>query len=144
MPLQPYIRRVLREIGIAPAQLNPNAWRIVIWMYSLWRSMKYPAPTFREIEHCYSLYSHKFGGDGWWALACRDKQDSEPLITGLPSSNKEWKKTWFVYRGDWGKNLQLGGRPQRVRSVFNIPGVWGLLRFYFRNSFATPCFICVH
>ena len=25
LPLQQYIRRVLREIGIAPAQLNPNA-----------------------------------------------------------------------------------------------------------------------
>ena len=125
LPLQPYIRRVLREIGIAPAQLNPNAWRIVIGMYSLWRSMKYPDPTFAEIGHCYSLYSHKSGGDGWWALACKDKRDGEPLITGLPSSNKEWKKTWFVAGGNWGKDLQLGGRHQRVRSVFNFPGVWG-------------------
>ena len=127
LPLQPYLRRVLREIGIAPAQLNPNGWRVLIGMYSLWKGMKYPPPTFAEIGHCYSLYSHKSGGDGWWALASRDKQGGEPLITGLPSSNKEWKKTWFVAGGNWGKDLRLGGKPQRVRSVFNIPGVWNPL-----------------
>ncbi|KAI9162395.1 hypothetical protein LWI28_026850 [Acer negundo] len=35
------------------------------------------------------------------ALACRDKQDDKPLITRLPSSNNEWKKTWFVAEGNW-------------------------------------------
>ncbi|KAI9197011.1 hypothetical protein LWI28_029025 [Acer negundo] len=80
LPLQPY---VLREIGVASAQLNPNAWRV--------------------------------------ALACFDKRDGEPLITELPYSNKEWKKTWFISGGEWGKTLRLGGKPQRVRSVFNIP-----------------------
>ena len=129
LPLQPYLRRVLREIGVAPAQLNPNAWRILIGMYSLWRGMNLPPPTLAEIGHCYRLYSHRSGGDGWWALSCCDKRDGEPLITGLPSSNKEWKKTWFVAGGEWGKDLQLGGRHQRVRSVFNIPGVWDFLNF---------------
>ena len=130
LPLHPFVRRVLREIGVAPGQLNPNAWRIVIGMYSLWRSMEFPKPTFAEIGHCYRLYSHRSVGDGWWALACCDKRDGEPLITGLPSSNKEWKKTWFVTGGNWGKNLRLGGRPQRVRSVFNILGVWGPPRIF--------------
>ncbi|KAI9180839.1 hypothetical protein LWI28_008645 [Acer negundo] len=99
-------------------------------MFSLWRSVKFLDPTFTEIGHCYRLYSHKSGGDGWWVFSCCDKRDVEPLIIDLPSSNKEWKKTWFVARGNWGKDLQLCGRPQRVRSVFNIIGVWGFLRFY--------------
>ncbi|KAK3180688.1 hypothetical protein Dsin_000077 [Dipteronia sinensis] len=93
LPLHPYIRRVFREFGIAPAQLNPSGWRIVIGMYALWHSIGFLAPIFLEIEHYYDLYSHRSMGDGWWDLACRDKQDSEPLITGIPFSNKEWKKS---------------------------------------------------
>ncbi|KAL5831442.1 hypothetical protein ACOSQ4_016796 [Xanthoceras sorbifolium] len=50
LPLQPYLRRVLREIGIAPAQLNPNGWRILIGMWSLWKDIGATSdPTFREI-----------------------------------------------------------------------------------------------
>ncbi|KAL5822075.1 hypothetical protein ACOSQ3_023957 [Xanthoceras sorbifolium] len=30
LPLQPYLRRVFREIGITLAQLSPNGWRILI------------------------------------------------------------------------------------------------------------------
>ncbi|KAK3198795.1 hypothetical protein Dsin_022210 [Dipteronia sinensis] len=114
LPLPTYIRRMLREVGVAPAQLNLNGWRILIGMFALWRSRGFLAPTFTEIGHCYSLFSHKSEGDGWWGLACCDKQEGEPLITGLPSSNKEWKQTWFVADGDWGKEF--------IRSVFNLPG----------------------
>ncbi|KAK3221707.1 hypothetical protein Dsin_008732 [Dipteronia sinensis] len=93
LAIHTYIRKVLREIGVAPAQLNPNGWRIVIRMFALWRSRGFPAPSFTDIGHCYSLFSHKLEGDGWWGLACCDKQEDEPLIIGLSSSNKEWKKT---------------------------------------------------
>ncbi|KAI9182075.1 hypothetical protein LWI28_021813 [Acer negundo] len=85
--------------------------------------MNFPTPTFLEIAHCYNFYSHKPGGDMWWALACCDKQSGELLITGLPSSNKKWKKTWFVANDDWGKDVQLGGHSQSVHSVFNRLGV---------------------
>ena len=129
LPLHPYIRRVLRECSVAPAQLNPNAWRVVIGMFALWRRLGFPEPTLREIRHCYSFRPHRAGGDGWWALASFDKQGGEPLITGLPTSNKEWKKSWFVAAGDWGKDLHFGGRRQSVRSVFNLPGVWDSLLF---------------
>ena len=100
LPLHPYIRRICQEFMIAPAQLNPNAWRVVIGMYALWRSLGFLAPTLREVGHCYSFRPHRAGGDGWWALASYDKQGVEPLITGLPSSNKEWKKSWFVATED--------------------------------------------
>ncbi|KAK2662178.1 hypothetical protein Ddye_000752 [Dipteronia dyeriana] len=40
LPLQPYIQRVLHEIGVAPAQLNPNVWRIIIRMHALWEACR--------------------------------------------------------------------------------------------------------
>ncbi|KAL5836029.1 hypothetical protein ACOSQ4_015526 [Xanthoceras sorbifolium] len=109
LPLQPYLRRFLRDIGLAPAQISPNGWRT--------------DPSFAEIQHCYKLAPHTRGGDGWWYLASWTKQAGEGLITGLPTSNKEWKKTWFIAT-DWGTELSLGGRPMRVRSVFGFPAAW--------------------
>ncbi|KAL5832753.1 hypothetical protein ACOSQ3_016427 [Xanthoceras sorbifolium] len=79
LPLQSYLRRFLRDIGLAG------------------------------------------GGDGWWYLASWTKQAGKGLITGLPTSNKEWKKTWFIAT-EWGRELSLGGRPIRVRLVFGFPG----------------------
>ncbi|KAI9162123.1 hypothetical protein LWI28_024075 [Acer negundo] len=71
--------------------------RMPLYAY-IQRSMKYPDPTFTEIGHFYWLYSYKSGGDGWWALACYDKQDGEPLIIRLLFSNKEWKKDSSLLR----------------------------------------------
>ncbi|KAL5846641.1 hypothetical protein ACOSQ3_010165 [Xanthoceras sorbifolium] len=32
LPLQPYLRRFLRDIGLALAQISPNGWRVLIGM----------------------------------------------------------------------------------------------------------------
>ncbi|KAL5785917.1 hypothetical protein ACOSQ2_008309 [Xanthoceras sorbifolium] len=36
------------------------------------------------------------------------------LITRLPSSNKEWKKTWFVATTEWGRELTIGGKSREL------------------------------
>ncbi|KAL5762166.1 hypothetical protein ACOSP7_018430 [Xanthoceras sorbifolium] len=124
LPLQPYFRRFLRGIGLAPAQISPNGWRVLINMWSLWRVLGIETdPSFAKIQHCYKLAPCTRGGDGWWYLASWTKQAGEGFITGLPTSNKEWKKTWFIAT-DCGRELTLGGRPMRVRSVFGFPAVW--------------------
>ncbi|KAL5846259.1 hypothetical protein ACOSQ3_009783 [Xanthoceras sorbifolium] len=106
LPLQPYVRRFLREVGLAPAQLSPNSWRILIGMWYLWRLNGIDTdPTLSEIKHCYKL-----------TRLC-----GYSLIIGQPSSNKEWKKTWFITITGWGRELTIGGREHRVRSVF---GTW--------------------
>ncbi|KAI9181379.1 hypothetical protein LWI28_014500 [Acer negundo] len=94
LPLQPYIRKVLRQIGIAPVQLKLNAWRIVIGMFALWRSMKYPDRTFTEIGHCYRLYSHKSGGrEGGGRAATWERVPVEVL---LMTERKHISDTWLV------------------------------------------------
>ncbi|KAL5851148.1 hypothetical protein ACOSQ3_006266 [Xanthoceras sorbifolium] len=124
LPLQPYLRCFLRDIGLAAAQISPNGWRVPIGMWSLWKVLGIETdPSLAEIQYCYKLAPHTRGGDGWWYLANWTKQAGEGLITGLPTSNKEWKKTWFIAT-NWGRELSLGGRPMRVRSVFGFPAVW--------------------
>ncbi|KAL5782754.1 hypothetical protein ACOSP7_007783 [Xanthoceras sorbifolium] len=83
LPLQPYVRRFFRE-------------RILIGMWCLWRLRGIDTdPTLSEIKHCYKLVCHAPDGDGWWHLSSWTRLACHSLITGLPSSNKEWKKTWF-------------------------------------------------
>ncbi|KAL5839954.1 hypothetical protein ACOSQ4_012562 [Xanthoceras sorbifolium] len=124
LPLKPYLRRFLRDIGLAPAQISPNGWRVLIGMWSLWKVLGIKTDlSFAEIQHCYKLAPHTHGGDGWWYLASWTKQAGEGLITGLPISKKEWKKTWFIAT-DWGRELSLRGMPMRVRSVFGFLAVW--------------------
>ena len=90
---------ILKEIGIASGHLSLTGWRSLIGMYALERSLGQHAPTFTEIAHCYGLHPYNLEGNGWWCLACWDKHDGEPLITELPTFNKEWKKIWFVAGG---------------------------------------------
>ncbi|KAL5793780.1 hypothetical protein ACOSP7_002374 [Xanthoceras sorbifolium] len=96
LPLQPYVKRFLRKVDIDP--------------------------TLYEIKHCYKLVGHARDSDGWWYLASWSKLTSHSLIIGLPTSNKEWKKTWFVATTRWGRELTIGGQEQRVRLVFGFPG----------------------
>ncbi|KAL5776675.1 hypothetical protein ACOSP7_009601 [Xanthoceras sorbifolium] len=122
LPLQPYVRRFLREVGLAPTQLSPNSWRILIGMWCLWRLNGINTdPTLSEIKHCYKMVGHARGSDGWWHLSSWTRLSGYSLIIGQPSSNKEWKKTWFIATTGWGRELTIGGREQRVRSVF---GTW--------------------
>ncbi|KAL5800207.1 hypothetical protein ACOSQ4_033091 [Xanthoceras sorbifolium] len=111
LPLQPYVRRFLREVGLAPAKLSSNSWRILIGMWCLWRLNGIDTnPTFSEIKHCYKLVGHTRDGDGWWHLSSWTKLAGHSLIIKQPSSNKE--------------ELTIGGREQRVRSVFGFLGTW--------------------
>ncbi|KAK3222054.1 hypothetical protein Dsin_009079 [Dipteronia sinensis] len=56
LPLQPFIARFLAEVGIAPAQLTSNSYRIWISICYLWKQIgaKHP-PTPQEIRNFYTL-----------------------------------------------------------------------------------------
>ncbi|KAK0572890.1 hypothetical protein LWI29_000036 [Acer saccharum] len=55
LPLQPFITWFLAEARLAPAQLTPNSYRILMCMWHMWHRMKRPPPTPREVRHFYSL-----------------------------------------------------------------------------------------
>ena len=55
LPFQPLITWFLVEARLAPAQLTPNSYRILMCMWHMWHRMKRPPPTPREIRHFYSL-----------------------------------------------------------------------------------------
>ncbi|KAK0582668.1 hypothetical protein LWI29_028346 [Acer saccharum] len=55
LPLQPFIARFLAEAQIAPAQLAPNSYRILMCLCLMWKLKGYGPPTPREIRHFYTL-----------------------------------------------------------------------------------------
>lgn len=55
-PFNPFLEDILRHLAIAPMQLHPNGYAILIGLYVLFMRVKQRAPSFKEI--C-SLYAFK-------------------------------------------------------------------------------------
>ncbi|KAK0572343.1 hypothetical protein LWI29_030181 [Acer saccharum] len=65
LPLQPFIARFLTEAQIAPAQLAPNSYRILMCLCLMWKLKGYGPLTPREIRHFYTLRQAGNGGTEW-------------------------------------------------------------------------------
>ncbi|KAL2534004.1 Uncharacterized protein Adt_07355 [Abeliophyllum distichum] len=65
LPFPWVVRKFLREWGVAPTQLCPNGWRILIGLLVLWDQLGFSRPTIGDFH---SLYSFKSDGkrSGWW------------------------------------------------------------------------------
>ncbi|KAK0578548.1 hypothetical protein LWI29_012027 [Acer saccharum] len=119
LPLQPFIARFLAEAQIAPAQLAPNSYRILMCLYLMWKLKGYGPPTPREIRHFYTL--RHVGNGGTYFLLSSPLENWIPegvanpgqveifgdekkkgFIWGFPTSNKRWKNSWFFVGGEWG------------------------------------------
>ncbi|KAK0586984.1 hypothetical protein LWI29_015697 [Acer saccharum] len=124
LPLQPFITWFLAEARLAPAQLTPNSYRILMCMWHMWHRMKRPPPTPREVRHFYSL--RPVGKTGIYFLQSNQpkfwipkdvvvKGSVEPttdekmkgFVWGFPTSNKFWKNSWFFVGKDWGQSISF-------------------------------------
>ncbi|KAL2533434.1 Uncharacterized protein Adt_06785 [Abeliophyllum distichum] len=99
LPFPRVVRKFLREWGIAPTQLCPNGWRILIGLLVLWDQLGFPRPSIGDFH---SLYSFKSDGkrSGWWYASVKARTGSSVVIQ-TPDSIKNWKKFWFFVRGPW-------------------------------------------
>ncbi|KAL2490934.1 Uncharacterized protein Adt_26562 [Abeliophyllum distichum] len=71
-PFPRIVRKFLRDWGVAPTQLCPNGWRILLGFLILWDQLGFPRPSVREFN---SLYSFKSDGkrSGWWYASVKPK-----------------------------------------------------------------------
>ena len=119
LPLQPFIVRFLAEARIAPAQLTPNSYRILMCLCLMWKLKGYGPPTPREIRHFYTLRQAGNGGtyfllsspvENWipegvanpGQVEVSSDEKKKGFIWGFPTSNKRWKNSWFFTGGEWG------------------------------------------
>ncbi|KAL2476164.1 Plus3 domain-containing protein [Abeliophyllum distichum] len=99
LPFPRIVRKFLREWGIAPTQLCPNGWRILLGFLILWDQFGFPRPSVGEFN---SLYSFKSDGrrSGWWYASVKPRTGGS-VVTQTPDSIKNWKQFWFFVRGPW-------------------------------------------
>ncbi|KAL2479304.1 hypothetical protein Adt_32270 [Abeliophyllum distichum] len=99
LPFPRVVRKFLREWGIAPTQLCPNGWRILIGLLVLWDQLGFPRPSIGDFH---SLYSFKSDGkrSGWWYASVKARTGGSVVTQTLDSINN-WKKFWFFVRGPW-------------------------------------------
>ena len=145
LPLQPFVARFLAEAQIAPAQLAPNSYRILMCLCLMWKLRGYEPPTPREIRHFYTL--RQAGSSGTYFLASAAVENWIPegavnpgqvevssdekkkgFIWGFPTSNKRWKNSWFFASGEWGRDVAADScgnfTAKRVPRHFASPDAW--------------------
>ncbi|KAK0606535.1 hypothetical protein LWI29_000268 [Acer saccharum] len=145
LPLQPFIARFLAEAQIAPAQLAPNSYRILMCLCLMWKLKGYKPPTPREIRHFYTLRQAGNGGtyfllsspvENWipegvanpGQVEISGDEKKKGFIWGFPTSNKRWKNSWFFVGGEWGRDVPASSRrnllAKKVPRHFTSPEAW--------------------
>ncbi|KAL2493394.1 Uncharacterized protein Adt_29022 [Abeliophyllum distichum] len=126
LPLHPMLRRILRAYALAPTQVSPNGWsQMVGGMYMWFRhsfGMEMPLHVFQTVYQPRKLPRKKGKEEeaGWYYFCPWGSH--KPLVTGCPSSIKQWKESWFWVSGNW----------QRVvddpEPDLDVPSVYGIAR----------------
>ena len=97
LPLNAFTMGLLFRLGIAPNQLNPNGWRIIVAMQVLWRKVfeaNHPL-TVDEFLYCYKP-SEINQSIGFYQFSARHNDCR--MIRSLSSSDREWKKDFlFIF-----------------------------------------------
>ena len=128
LPVHPFIMELLGHFGIAPRQLMPNSWRIVVNCMEIWLAVNRNMIKIGEPVHLYHLKGLK--EYGYYELVPWARRTR--IIRGLPSSFRYWKSRFFFVSGDefetlaseaWGDILRLlrrWGTPNLGASIFLI------------------------
>ena len=125
-PVHPFIVELLDHFGIAPRQLMPNSWRIVVNYMEIWLAAIGDMIKVGELVHMYRLKESK----EYWYYELVPWGRKTRIVKGLPSSFRYWKSRFFFLSGDdfetpssrdWGDVLRLlrrWGTPTLGASVF--------------------------
>ncbi|KAK0573659.1 hypothetical protein LWI29_011623 [Acer saccharum] len=113
LPLQPFIARFLAEAQIAPAQLAPNSYRILMCLGLMWKLKGYEPPTPREIRHFYTL--RQAGNSGTYFLL------SSPVENWIPEGVANPGQ---VEGRDVSANGRLNLAAKKVPRHFTSPDAW--------------------
>ncbi|GMN22435.1 hypothetical protein TIFTF001_047435 [Ficus carica] len=122
LPFHPFLRRALTSFNVSPAQLNANAYRILIGCYVLWAakfSETLPLFAFQNLYRMKTAPSFK----GFYYF----QGFKGTFITGCPDSDKQFKHLWFYAGGRWlHGNLSYFELPpsERVPVAFRRGYVW--------------------
>ena len=88
---------LLDHFGIAPRQLMPNSWRIVISYMGIWlAAMDRDMLKVDKLIYLYRLKASK--EHGYYEMVPWERKTR--IVKGFPSSFKYWKSRFFFVSGD--------------------------------------------
>ncbi|KAL2527107.1 Plus3 domain-containing protein [Abeliophyllum distichum] len=124
LPLHPMLRRILRAYALAPTQVAPNGWSQMVGGMYLWFrhsfGMEMPLHVFQTVYQPRKLPRKKGKEEevGWYYFCPWGSH--KPLVTGCPSSIKQWKESWFWVSGNWQRVIDDPEPDLDVPSVYGI------------------------
>ena len=96
-PIHPFFMELLHHLNIAPGQLMPNSWKIVISCMVIWTIIvDGDMITMNELVHLYRLKKSK--EFGYYELIPWHRRSW--LIVDLPLSFRYWKLRYFFMSGN--------------------------------------------
>ena len=119
LPLLDFVREVLVYYHLAPTQLAPGSWRVVLGFAALGRSQDVPL----GIEEFRAIYFLKPLTKGSYCFSPR--KDKKKLIDKVPESDRGWKNSIALVTGRW-ESL--------------VPEEWGRVP----RSWGKPCMFFTH
>ncbi|KAM3194954.1 hypothetical protein ACQJBY_071175 [Aegilops geniculata] len=119
-PLHAFFGKALAHFRLAPGQLTPNGWLVLVGFVVLCHEAGV-RPSTALFRHFFSLSTWK-NGNGWYFFRCRGKGGAPTLFTGLSCSKFEsdWKGRFFFLTspGPWPCPVNWGDSPPK-NSVAN-------------------------
>ncbi|GMN51469.1 hypothetical protein TIFTF001_020610 [Ficus carica] len=122
LPLHPFLRRALTLLNVAPAQLNANAYRILVGCFILWAKNFAAEMPFRAFQNLYRMKSAPSSAGSYYFQGFKGT-----FVAKCPDSDKQFKHLWFYAGGRWlHGHLARNELPQseRVPVTFRNGYVW--------------------
>jgi hypothetical protein len=118
-PVQPFIRELLDFLSLAPGQVAPNGWRVIISSIVMWKESSDGLDDIIMEEFLYCFEPSQIAtSPGFWTF--RNRDNLVKLVEVLPSSNRGWKDGYFFVCGDNWERL-----PEEGDDFIPIRRTWG-------------------
>lgn len=93
-PFNPYLESVLKHLAIAPYQLHPSGYQVLLSLYILFMKVRQQAPTFADVCSLYSFKRREVDGPLFFFL----DNVHDRIITGLTEGAKGFPHQYFFVR----------------------------------------------
>ena len=133
-PVHPFLMEPLDYFGIAPGQLMPNSWRIVVSCMGIWlAAMDGDMLRVDKLVYLYRLKASK--EYGYYELVPWER--STRIVRGLPSSFRYWKSIFFFVLGDDFETLsgRVWGELPRLHRRWGTPTLGASMFLFIILSF---------